>query len=69
MEIHDDLIILNENNENKNNNTIIKSSYNLQNTYIDQDGRYLRNKEFEPKIVYIIIEKKEEMMIMKIIFY
>ena len=49
LEIQDDIIILNENSENKNNNTIIKSTYNLQNTYIDQDGKYLRNKEFEPK--------------------
>ena len=58
LEIHDDLIILNENNENKNNNTIIKSTYNLQNTYIDQDGRYLRNKEFEPK--YSLYYYREE---------
>ena len=36
-------------NNNKSTDTIIKSIYNLQNTYIDQDGKYLKNKEFEPK--------------------
>ena len=55
FEIKDNIIKLNENNVNDNNlntntnNTIIKSVYQLQNTYIDQDGKYLRNKEFEPK--------------------
>ena len=55
FEIKDNIIKLNENNVNDNNlnlntnNTIIKSVYHLQNTYIDQDGKYLRNKEFEPK--------------------
>ena len=52
--IKDNNIKLEENNNqninnNKSTNTIIKSIYNLQNTYIDQDGKYLKNKEFEPK--------------------
>ena len=55
FEIEDNIIKLNENNDNglnltkNNSNTIIKNAYHLQNTYIDQDGKYLKNKEFEPK--------------------
>ena len=66
FEIKDNIIKLNENNDNDNNinlntnNTIIKSVYHLQNTYIDQDGKYLRNKEFEPKYSLYFYKKGEE---------
>ena len=64
--IKDNNIKLEENNNqntnnNKSTNTIIKSIYNLQNTYIDQDGKYLKNKEFEPKYsLYFYTEKEED---------
>jgi hypothetical protein len=64
FEIKENIIKLVENNNqniNKNANTVIKSIYNLQNTYIDQDGKYLKNKEFEPKYsLYFYREEGED---------
>jgi hypothetical protein len=35
--------------DNQNSNTEQNTKFNFKNTYIDQDGKYLQNKEFEPK--------------------
>ena len=38
-----------------------KTKFNFKNTYIDQDGKYLQNKEFEPKYsLYFYREGKDE---------
>ena len=64
--IKDNIIKLEENNNqntnnNKSTNIIIKNYYNLQNTYIDQDWKYLKIKEFEPKFsLYFYREEGEE---------
>ena len=64
FEIKENIIKLVENNNqnnNKNANTVIKSIYNLQNTYIVQDWKYLKFKEFEPKYsLYFYREEGED---------
>ena len=57
MKIIDDRIKLIDN-QNKNQN---ETKFNFKNTYIDQDGKYLQNKEFEPKYsLYFYREGEDE---------
>ena len=57
LEINDNKIkFLESQNKNKND-----TKFNFKNTYIDQDGKYLQNKEFEPKYsLYFYREEKED---------
>ena len=55
--IDNKIIFLENQNQNKNERT----KFNFKNTYIDQDGKYLQNKEFEPKYsLYFYREGKDE---------